>query len=66
MISDRINEYCSNAGITISRFEKLCGIGNGSVGKWKKHDSMPSLSTLYKIERATGIPAYMWIEGSVI
>lgn len=66
MISDRIIDYCSNAGITISRFEKLCGLGNGSVGKWKKYHSMPSLPTLYKIEKATGIPAYMWIEGGEV
>jgi len=66
MISDKVTNYCQAAGITISRFEKLCGIGNGSVGKWRKYKSSPSLATIYKIEKATGIPAYMWIEEDVI
>lgn len=62
MITDKIESYCEMSGISISRFEKLCGLGNGSVGKWKKKGYMPSLATIFKIERATGIPAYMWIE----
>ena len=62
MISDKVDEYCENAGITICRFEKICGIGNGTVGRWRKNSSKPSLTTLFKIEKATGIPIYMWIE----
>ena len=37
----RVEEYCDAAGISISKFEKLCGISNGIVGKWKK-GSLPS------------------------
>ena len=66
MISEKVENYCQAAGITVSRFEKICGLGNGSVGKWKKHRFSPSLTTIFKIEKATGIPAYMWIEEDVI
>lgn len=63
MITDKIETYCEHAGITVCKFEKLCGLGNGSVGKWRKKGSMPTLPTLFKIENATGIPVHMWIEG---
>lgn len=66
MITDKIYEYCNNAGLTISKFEKLCGIGNGSVGKWRLHGSNPSMNSLSKIEKTTGIPMYMWLgEGKI-
>lgn len=62
MISDKIYLYCQNAGITVARFEKLCGLGNGSVGKWRKLHTFPSMKSLMKLEKGTGIPAYMWLE----
>ena len=62
MITDKIDTYCKNAGISVSRFEKICGIGNGIVGKWRNRGSSPSISTLVKIEKATGVPIFMWIE----
>lgn len=62
MISDKVDNYCKTAGITISRFEKMCGIGNGSVGKWRKKKCSPSISTLLKIQKSTGIPIHMWLE----
>ncbi len=61
MVTDRVEEYCRNAGMTISRFEKLCGIGNGAVGKWRSGKAQPSMSSLSKMEKTTGIPIYMWI-----
>ena len=64
MICDKVEEYCRAAGLTIARFEKLCGIGNGTIGKWRNHNAVPSIATLIKLENATGIPIYMWIEGS--
>lgn len=66
MICDKVEEYCRTAGLTIARFEKLCGIGNGTIGKWRKHGATPSIATLIKLENATGIPIYMWIEGGGI
>lgn len=63
MVVDKVEEYCKNAGLTISKFEKLCGIGNGAVGKWRRRNASPSIATLAKMEKSTGIPIYMWIDG---
>ena len=61
MISDKVEQYCRNAKMTIASFEKRCGLGNGTVGKWKR-GANPTLNTLLKMEKVTGIPLYMWIE----
>ena len=63
MIYNKVVEYCHNAGITIASFEKLCGIGNGAVGRWKGGRVSPSIATLSKMEKATGIPIQVWIGG---
>lgn len=55
MVYRKITEYCKENHLSISAFEKLCGIGNGTVGKWEQ-GSNPSYETLQKIVRATSIP----------
>ena len=63
MVYEEIEKYCRNAEISISRFEKLCGIGNGAVGRWKDGHVSPSIATLSKIEKTTGVPIQVWIGG---
>ena len=63
MVFEQVVEYCQNAGISISYFEKLCGIGNGAVGRWKGGHVFPSMGTLSKMEKTTGIPIQVWIGG---
>ncbi len=41
-------------------FEKKCGIGNGTVGRWKNDNSKPTVQTLLKIVKATGVPIERW------
>ena len=65
MIYERVKEYCHNAKISISGFEKLCGIGNGAVATWRGGAVFPSMTTLSKMERATGIPIQVWIGGDI-
>ena len=60
MVYENIIKYCEEHGLTIARFEKLCGIGNGVVAAWKD-ESKPSLSSLEKIAAYTGIPVERWI-----
>ena len=62
MIYDKIVEYCSKQNISIMTFEKMCGIGNGTVGKWKDNASYPSISSLKKIEATTKIAIKKWFE----
>lgn len=63
LIYERVVEYCKKNGLTIYKFETMCNLGNGTVGRWKDGSSYPSLQTLNKIVEATGIPIEHWIGG---
>jgi hypothetical protein len=50
--------YCSDNNLSLSAFEKLCEIGNGTIARWNpelEKPSKPDLNTLEKISKATGI-----------
>ena len=57
--------YCNQNRLSVSAFEKKCGIANGTVGKWKDGGN-PSLETLQKIVSATGVPIAEWMKESVV
>ncbi len=61
MIYERIVEYCKDKKISIMAFEQMCGLSNGTVGKWESGKLMPSLGSLQKIEEATDIPIADWL-----
>ncbi|MDY3109283.1 MAG: helix-turn-helix transcriptional regulator [Lachnospiraceae bacterium] len=61
MIYQKIIAYCQKNKISVRAFEKKCDIGNGIVGRWKDDSSKPSLDTLEKIQKATGITIAEWI-----
>ena len=63
MIYNKIMKYCNENNLSVSAFEKKCGIANGTVGKWKDHGN-PSLETLQKIVLATGVPIEEWTKES--
>ena len=54
MIYQKVIKYCEENNISVSALEKKCGIGNGVIRKWR-YGSKPSLDTLEKIEKVTGI-----------
>ena len=60
MFYERVAKYCKDKGISIREFEKKCGIGNGTVGRWKNDNSKPTVQTLIKIAKATGVPIERW------
>ena len=62
MIYQKVKDYCEKKNITISKFESMCGIGNGTVRLWEDDKNLPRVSTLQKMEKATGIPEKKWIE----
>jgi transcriptional regulator with XRE-family HTH domain len=62
MIYQKVVAYCEKNCMSVSAFEKKCDIGNGTVGRWKGDFSKPSLSTLEKMQKATGIPISVWIQ----
>ena len=47
MIYNKIIKYCNENSLSVSAFEKKCGLANGTVGKWKDGGN-PSLETLHK------------------
>lgn len=61
MFYQKVLDYCKAQNISVSAFEKKCGLSNGTVSKWKNGGS-PSLDTLSKIVNATGLSAEKWIE----
>lgn len=61
MFYQKVVEYCSQNKISIYDFEKKCGIGNGTVGRWKDDNSKPAITTLEKIADATKIPIEKWL-----
>lgn len=63
MIYNRIIKYCNQNSLSVSAFEKKCGIANGTVRKWKDGGN-PSLETLQKIVSSTGIPIEEWTKES--
>lgn len=61
-IVENIDAYCRNHGISVKGFERLCGIYNCSVIRWRRGVQAPTIKTLKKIEAATGIPLANWMQ----
>lgn len=63
---ENVQAYCAAMGITEADFERRCGIGKGSMTRWKGAYYAPTLKTLTKIQNKTGIPITRWLmEGGV-
>lgn len=62
MFYSKVIEYCNKNNISVSAFEKKCGLTNGTVNGWKTKGSNPSFTTLQKIEKATKIPIQKWLK----
>ena len=62
----KVIQYCNGNNLSVSAFEKLCDLPNGTVYGWKKTDGNPSLNTLLKIAEATNIPVKDWTDGLTI
>lgn len=60
-IYGKIVKYCYENDLTIMAFEKLCGLSNGVVSKWKSA-GYPRIDNMQKIVNATGIPIQNWLE----
>ena len=60
MVYQNVVKYCADNNISIAEFEKMCGLGNGTVGKWNKGKN-PSLNTLYIMQSKTGISLENWV-----
>lgn len=54
MLIDCILDYCEHEQISLSEFERRCGLGHGTVRKYKEGHS-PTIKTLQTISAKTGI-----------
>lgn len=62
MVYKNVVKYCNDKEISVSAFEKMCGIGNGTVRLWENDNSKPTLSTLEKMQKSTGISISDWLK----
>lgn len=58
---ERVVDYCKRNKMSVYEFEKMCNIGNGTIGKWKHKLSDPSFKTLLKITKATSTEIVYWV-----
>ena len=67
IIIDNILRYCSIMDISETRFEAMCGLGNGNIQNWKRRKVRgPSMRSLELIAEGTGIPISTWtIKGGI-
>ena len=61
-VYENVVAYCKKNNLSIAAFEKRCGLGNGTVGKWEKYSNLPSLTTLEKMQKATKVSINKWIK----
>lgn len=60
-IAKNIRAYCALKGYTVKDFEVKTGTANGSVKTWEKGKTIPTLRTMERIAKKTGIPIQMWL-----
>ena len=60
LILEKVDELCKEKGISISRLEKECGIGNATIKGWDK--SIPRADTLKKVSDFFGKPIEYFLE----
>lgn len=47
MVIKNIQQLCKKRGISIYALEKAVGLGNGTIGKWKK--TSPRIDSLHRV-----------------
>lgn len=55
MIYENVQQLCRERNISIVELEKLCGIGNGTIGKWNGKISSPRVDKLQAIASYFGV-----------
>ena len=60
MVLKKIENLCKEKNVSISRLEKECGIGNGTIARWDK--SYPRADNLKKVADYLGVPIEKLLE----
>ncbi len=53
MIYKNIADLCKKSGISIAGLEKLVGLGNGTIGRWR--ESSPSIASVKAVADYFGV-----------
>ena len=53
--------YCKEHEITGTEFARRCGLPQCIMSQWKRGYCKPSLKSLQKIAKATGVPLSEWL-----
>ena len=61
MIFENVAKAAAEKGVSIGAIEKECGLGNGTIGKWRTVS--PSVATLKKVAEYLGVGIEILIDG---
>ena len=53
LLYDKVLKYCRENRISLSAFEKECGLGNATIKGWK--NSNPRIDSLQKVAKRMGV-----------
>lgn len=53
MLYEKVLEYCTKNDISLSAFEKECGLGNATIKGWKS--SNPRIDSLQKVAKRMNV-----------
>lgn len=51
---EKIRSFCTDVGISVSQFERICGFSNGYVGKIKEKEN-PGVKAAHRMAQVMGI-----------
>lgn len=57
---DKIEKLCKEKNVSISKLEKTCNLGNGTIRNWK--NSTPSVENLKKVADYFQVPVTYFLE----
>lgn len=63
MIYENIKELCDKKKISIRNLERKTGLGNGTIGKWRKPDSNPSVYKVLNVANELGVSVERLVKG---
>lgn len=64
MLYEKIESLCKEQGVSISKVEKECNIGNATIRRWDK--SSPRLDNLKKVADYFGVSVDYFLESDKI
>lgn len=59
---EKIRGYCKEHNMTVSQFAEKAGVSVMAISYWSRGVKLPNSRSLLKLEAATGIPWYKWLE----